>query len=298
MFALACDAKAQIDKLSKVALPDSARQYIRSIIRELPEGDKYRKLLESGAVGTGVRELWMDRMAALGIRQAVFKAEWNTPLLGGTESDRRVLAKAYFSQYDPSCTQIIDPKSAQRIRDTGLDDVLTAVAFARGQSAPVTTKRPFTHRRAAIVQLVDNEWLPTFPVRSFPSSAESPPAFNAIEVGDQAGVANMIVHQQLSHTDLTGLLILAVGGSYVPSTGSPDRTCTIRLLTSAGAEPNGVTATSATTPMSVAIGSCNPLALRSLLEAGADIAQVPPPLRAHACPDIQSLLDSWGKRRQ
>jgi hypothetical protein len=126
---------------------------IDTIVSALPGANAMRAAWEAGKRGDGIHRAWMDQMRAQGVKEA-----WIVVYTGlrHIHSDAEVLTSSFYNGYTGGASQIVDSGSLRRIRESGLEAELDAVAIGRALESPWydenTTKIP--------VQLFDNEWLP------------------------------------------------------------------------------------------------------------------------------------------
>ena len=250
---------------------------IRQLIVSLSPKSVWRKMLEQGARGDGIRRPWMDEMRKQGINLAVvtFEFDW---LHGGyglkNLHNWRLVSMKYFTGYGSLSTLASDPVSdlgrLSAARASGLQSTLEAVALARAKRGIWVEDPGHQHppRQTGTgyrwVILAENEWLP---VQMFPWFAAygegTTPLMHAAILGDVERIKNFLAQgadvNAVSSDGSTALVYAAEGES-------PDA---VQTLLAAGADPDKATNDGSTALMTAAAAD----ALRSvglLLEAGAN----------------------------
>ncbi|HEV2396956.1 MAG TPA: hypothetical protein VGS27_08450 [Candidatus Sulfotelmatobacter sp.] len=187
-----------------------------------------RGALEHGGHGDGVHRLWMDEMRQEGIKRVLVGTEFvwhNKP------TNIKVTKLVYFSTYEGDCGQIADPQRLSKIRSSGLEAELSDQAIQgtlRGHWMFMDNAPHHLKRGIAVITLLDDEWLPTWPISFFvpPKTVDS---FHlAVSMGDMATV-NQLLHQGVSAVERDGT-VWAIAGLPSP--------CTLKALLQAGANPN------------------------------------------------------------
>lgn len=224
----------------------ASERAVRQLTESLSPKSMWRKMLEHGARGDGIRWPWMDEMRKQGIKLAVltFDFDW---IEGGRGlrnlKDWRLVSAKYFTSYDGLGTStaqpITDARQISAIGASGLGSRLEAVALARAkrgfwiedpghQHPPRQTGTGYKQ-----VFLADNEWLP---VQMFPWFGQyeqgTTPLMHAAMLGDVVWIKRLLSK---------GAQVDAVGAGgwtalcWAAASGGP---AAIRALLDAGATVN------------------------------------------------------------
>ena len=236
--------------------PVVPEEHIKQVIDSLPADSQMRADLERGARGDGVHHRWMDNMRNQGVRRAraFLSFSWR-----GRPTDVHVERIAFFKAYDMNCSQIRVPSELNMIKSSGLYEELSS--FAANQTAQsrwtYLDKKPKASEGTAIVDLMDDEWLPVLPPGLFPRIAESQIMID----GDLMRLQEALRKKRFSQDELDGALFEASG--YL------DDECTMKTILSAGANPN-VHNDDDETPLMLAATAGLSHNAKTLLGAGAD----------------------------
>ena len=242
--------------LPRPVSPVVPEEHIRQVIHSLPADSEMRAELERGDRGDGIHHPWMDYMRDRGIRRAraFLSFSWR-----GRPTNIHVERMAFFKAYDMNCSQISDPAVLNLIKSSGLYDALGG--FAADQTArsrwTYLDKKPKASEGTAILDLLDDEWLPVLPASLFARSPESQIMID----GDLMHLQKILKTKRFPQDELDGALIEASG--YL------DDECTMKSLLSAGADPNVHNDDNETPLMFAAMAGLSHNA-KALLGAGAD----------------------------
>ena len=159
-LSLAAWLPASAHSQNQPGLSPTAQQQIRQLAASLPANSSFRRLLEHGVHGDGVRRRWMDRMRSEGVGLASFIFEFRWTKHGRLLGNWRVVSARYFSDYGQD-HPITGSRRLEQIRSTGLGEQLEAIALSRAKRGDWFE---LPHRRRGTgyeeVFLADNQWLP------------------------------------------------------------------------------------------------------------------------------------------
>lgn len=162
-----------IDLLDDEWLPsvtyEQAQAHIRRVIASLAPDSDLRLDLKIGDRGDGINYAWMDEMRKEGIRRVEIAIDIDFHD-DGRPGKMKITAVRYYTKYDPSGSQVQDPKSLERIRTSGLEEELRALALRQGEHgawADVPRPRPDPFVGGATAVFYDDGWLPAPPYPMF-----------------------------------------------------------------------------------------------------------------------------------
>jgi len=253
-------------------VPDAAAQeHIRQVIDSLPVDSSLRRTLEAGRFGNGIHEPWMDDMRREGVKEVALEVRGRWLEFFGF-SPKKVARILYRSKYEGPKAQITDSAWLGRIRASGLEQELEAVALGRAKRAtPMRMHWDWTiwERGSTHVYLFDDEWLVDMYLWSdYPIFAsfdpDRHPLYVAVVSADEARVSSLLAERQFGQEDLDGKLFAAV------ETFPSDNTDVIRLLLKAGANVNARRDDGSTVLMR-AVSSYKLSDCKLLLASGADV---------------------------
>jgi hypothetical protein len=264
-----------------------SQDHVKQVILSLPPDSEMRHDLERGDRGDGVHYPWMDRMKQLGAKRTRILLDFTWSTWRGRPVDIRVRRIALYNSYDEDCGQISNPQQLTLIKKAGLEAELERFAIEETPKsrwlyiykkpetfAPVlqpvlcflakdtsTGKKACTAQHGlATVELFDDEWLPRFSPLPMPLD-DDPKAPRILIDGDLLGLQEALKNKKFSQDDLDDALFTASIYLYNP--------CSIRLLLSAGANPNSRN-TDGETPLTLAAYAGHLHSVEALLSGGAD----------------------------
>jgi hypothetical protein len=213
--------------------PDrAAEQHIQEIKNSLPAGCFVKDALALYR-GDGIRQPWMDRMRTLHVKMAVYEVRGFWLIFFGRPNPK-VTRKMYFSGYCGPGSQITDAAWLRRIRDSGLESQLEAVAISRADKPraaldplPSWCKRCYTQ-----VFFFDDEWLPNVPTGLSEWAQTVTPLDEAAAAGDSISVSNLLSAGNITKSQVDEALLYALDSAPL------DDTQVVRLLLKAGACPS------------------------------------------------------------
>lgn len=266
------------------------REHLKAIVAELPKSSLERQLVEQGRFGDGVRKKWMDGMKKEGVK-AVAVEVYMTWFFGPRQL--KPVRVMYFTDYDGG-RQVVDEKSLERFRKSGLEDALKREAKIHAPHGawvdlPHSVFWPFA--AATTVNLFDEEWLPIPPHLFTTFGPTRPPLIAAVGQGDEVDVNHLLASGQISKQDVSSALFYACNDS---------QTRLLRRLLDAGGDPNVYVNTRkeevAYTPLMTAIWNHAPAAVETLLAAGAKVngaqgyaGETPLTLAASSSSDLERI---------
>jgi hypothetical protein len=239
--------------------PAPDRKHIEQVILSLPQDSQMRTYLQRGDHGDGVHHAWMNRMKRLGVQRAKILLDFtwkNHP------SDIKVRRVVLFKTYDTNCAQITDPEQLHGIAQTSLEKDLGEFATAKIARSDWTyfEHRPEASQGLAVVDVVDDEWLPVFPPNLLPADIGQSNTRTTLD-GDVNHLQDLLKSQKLSRSDLDHALMEVAGHL--------DDACTVRPLIAAGANPN-VQDGDGQTPLMLAAYAGLIHNVEALIDSGAD----------------------------
>jgi hypothetical protein len=245
---------------------DSAeiQEHIQQMIHSLSPDSEIRGYLERGDRGDGVHYAWMDRMKTLGVKRARIFLDFNWSVWRRHPVDVHFRRIALYQAYDEDCAQIRNPARLHMVEKAGL--VRELERFAAKETAKSSwftiDEKPRVSHGLATVELLDDEWLPPsgLPVTLAPLTGRDQPPPIFID-GDIIHLQEALEKNKFSQDDLDGALFEV---SFVL-----DDPCSIRLLLSAGANPNARN-TDGETPLMMAAFAGHLHGAKALVKAGAD----------------------------
>jgi hypothetical protein len=265
-----------------------SQEHVKQVILSLPPDSEMRHDLERGDRGDGVHYPWMDRMKQLGAKRTRISLDFTWSTWRGRPVDIRVRRIALYNSYDEDCGQISNPERLTLIKKAGLEGELERFAieetaksrwqyidkpgtnFVASVLLPVlcfVAKDTSTGKRAcatqqglATVELFDDEWLPRFSPMLMHLDGDPKAPRIAID-GDLVNLQETLKNKKFSQDDLDDALFTASVYLYNP--------CSIRLLLSAGANPNSRN-TDGETPLMLAAYAGHLHSVEALLSGGAD----------------------------
>lgn len=212
----------------KPVLTPAVQKHLKEIAESLPTDSPLRDGMEHGGHGGGVHRPWMDEMRQQGIKRALLRTEfvWHEK-----PTDIKVTRVVYFSTYEGDCGQVADPEQLSAIRSSGLEAELSNQAAQdtlRGHWMFIDQTPNDLRRSITVVTLLDDEWLPTWPI-SFSTSPKTVDFFRvAVDMGDVAAVKQFLRE---------GVPAEERDGTVWAMAGVPNP-CTLKALLQAGANPD------------------------------------------------------------
>jgi hypothetical protein len=235
------------------------RAHIEQVIHSLPPESQMRVDLEHGAHGDGIRYPWMDIMKNLGVQRSkiVLDFAWK-----GRPADIKVQRILFFKTYDTNCSQITDPEHLQRIAKTELEAKLKEFSVATTAKSDWTyfEHRPRASHGIAILEVLDDEWLPANRPNLLPSEDGYKTTRIAIE-GDVEHLQQALKSHDFSQPELDR--VLRDVAAHL------DDACSIKPLVEAGANPNSQDG-AGQTPLWIAAYAGRIHNTEALLNLGAD----------------------------
>jgi ankyrin repeat protein len=246
------------------------QEHLQQVAKTLPPDGALRRALSSGAHGDGIHYPWMDRMKLAGAK--CVKVQLNLTWFFGPRF-LKIARVMYFSEYDNPDSQIIDPQRIKSFQSSGLEEKLLEVALQRGAHGVWFESPPAQHPSrwgpvpAGIqIDLLDEEWLPSFPPFYWNRDTSQSPLVRAVAAGDRFETRKLLSEGHLDTTDLDCALHWAASGN---DTGA------VRQLLALGARVNAA-AKSGWTPLMGAINNQRIANAKILIDAGADVnARIP-----------------------
>jgi hypothetical protein len=236
--------------------------HIRQVILSLPTESEMRSFLERGDRGDGVHYPWMDQMKELGVKRARVFLDFTWSAWRRHPVDIGFRRIALYKSYDGNCDQITDPEQLRLIENAGLRRELerfAATATAKSHWFYIDN-RPLANHGLATVELFDDGWLPRFSPNLMPlGGGEKQPTI--LIDGDTVHLQEALKNKKFSQDDLDGALFEV--SVYL------DDPCSIKLLLSAGANPNSRN-TDGETPLMLAAYVGHFHGVEALLRGGAD----------------------------
>jgi len=235
-----------------------AKESVVQLISSLPAESEWRKMLVLGLTGDGIHKPWMDAMARLGVKLAVYDFEFKWTNGGRKLTDWSLVEKQYFSDYDRS-----QPLASPTV-DLALAFTLETEALAR---AKVGNWVEYPPQQSGIgyrsIVLANNEWLPV--VQAFPFFGQyepgTTPLLHAGKLGEVKRLAELLKKgADVNAVDPSGSTALV----YAASSGNAEA---VSLLLNAGARANTSAGGEA---LVTAAASGNSLSLELILKAGAN----------------------------
>jgi hypothetical protein len=238
--------------------------HIGQVILSLPPDSEMRRYLERGDRGDGVHYAWMDQMKTLGVKRAKIFLDFTWSAWRQHPVDINFRRIALYESYDADCGQIGNRERLRLIENAGLARELERFATVETAKSRwfYIDEKPEAKYGLAIVELFDDEWLPPsgLPVTLVPLNGRDklPPIF--ID-GDIIHLQEALEKNKFSQDDLDGALFEV--SLYL------DDPCSIRLLLSAGANPNARNE-DGETPLMMAAFAGHLHGVEALLKSGAD----------------------------
>jgi hypothetical protein len=215
--------------------PDRAvEQHIEEVKNSLPPGCFVRDALSIPLYrGDGIRQPWMDRMRTLQVKMVMYEVRGFWLVYFGRPNPK-VTRRMYFSKYCGPGSQITDAAWLRRIRDSGLESELEAVAISRADKPrPALDPLPFWCKGCYTeVFFTDDEWLLNVPIRLSAWAETVTSLDQAAAAGDSISVSNLLSAGNITKSQLDEALLYAV--DFTPL----DNTQVVRLLVKAGASPS------------------------------------------------------------
>lgn len=169
-----------VDLLDDEWLPsisyEEAQAHIHKVIATLAPDSDLRLDFKVGDQGDGINYSWMDEMRKEGIRRAEIAMDVDF-FDNGAPHNMKIASVRYYAKYDPSGSQVEDPKTLERIRTGGLEEELETLALRQaeqGSWADVPQPRPEPFVGGATAVFYDDGWLPAPPYPLFTAGRRNP----------------------------------------------------------------------------------------------------------------------------
>jgi hypothetical protein len=231
---------------------------------KLPKCSVLYEELKHDKFGTGTEETYMEAMRNQGVARAVVvvSAERNPD---DHVKNPKVVRTLYYREFDAADAQVTDTATLSRIRESRLEQALTAVAIERLRSAPFFagregSKRSYKHWTSN-VELFSSAWLPEPSTILVPSREHALSSPTPDVLDDVIQTRALLSSHNFNKSELNRALFDAVLSRY-------DNAAVIKLLLDAGADVNAVDRDGITPLMNAVDHQCN---LRALLEHGAEV---------------------------
>jgi hypothetical protein len=246
------------------------QEHLHKVAETLPPGGTLRRALSYGAHGDGIHYPWMEEMKRDGVKCAQVELEL-TWFFG--PRFLKIARVMYFSEYDNSDSQILDPQRIKYFQSSGLQEKLQEVALQRGTHGMWVESPPAQHPSrwgpvpAGIqIDLFDEEWLPSFPPFYWNRDSSQSPLVRAVAAGDRFETRKLLSEGKLVTSDVDNALQWAACGG---DSGA------VRALLASGAKVNAADK-SGYTPLMGAINNQRIANAKILIDAGADVnARIP-----------------------
>jgi hypothetical protein len=241
-------------------LTPAVEKHLKEIAESLPSDSLLLYWMERGVHGDGVHHPWMDEMRQMAIKRVVVKTEfrWQKRPL-----NVKVTYFVYSSTYDGDCGQIADPQLLSKIRSSGLEAELSNQAVQdtlRGHWRFIDQAPHHLKRGVTVITLLDDAWLPTWPISFSTPTKRVDPFREAVDMGDVAAVKQFL-REDVTAEERDGVVWALV---------APRTPCTLKALLQAGVVPN-VRDSDGSPLLMEEIRRGNVENAKVLVEAGADV---------------------------
>jgi hypothetical protein len=169
-----------VDLLDDEWLPstsyDEAQAHIREVFATLAPDSDLRLDFKVGDQGDGINYAWMDKMRKEGIRRVEIEIDIDFRD-NGAPRNMEIASVRYYRKYDPSGSRVRDLKTLERIRSSGLEEELKALALRQaehGSWPDVPQPRPNPFVGGATAVFYDDGWLPAPPYPLFTAGRRNP----------------------------------------------------------------------------------------------------------------------------